>query len=315
MLRDDLREMERIGATPEVFGLKVRAHPDSLIVTARNKMRATEKVKVQLGFAGRLVETFRLLNSPEAFEQNLQAASRLARQLKDGGFEFGMRPEGNFGGHLLQFVPADHVIRFLQDFRNHPLALMSDPDLISKYIEANKATELGQWDVLFYGLQSSSDGRSFEILPGIEVICQRRDVKPDPNTKQAILVTMKNRVASRGVEKIGLTRQQIEDAESSYALEHPAKIEAADGKPNYPDFIYRRRRPRPLLIVHHLVFGASNTDVTNLEPHVAWSISFPGTITRDQTVEFVAGSVYLREFYGDLRIDDEDTNGDEAADD
>src|SRR4029078_12197966 len=37
-LRDELRGMERAGRTPKDFGLKVRSHPDTLSVTARNKL-------------------------------------------------------------------------------------------------------------------------------------------------------------------------------------------------------------------------------------------------------------------------------------
>ena len=37
-LRGEFRSMEASKATPEEFGLKVRSHPDTLIVTARNKM-------------------------------------------------------------------------------------------------------------------------------------------------------------------------------------------------------------------------------------------------------------------------------------
>src|ERR1035438_8261726 len=38
-LRAEVKKMRRKNATPREFGLKVRAHPDSLIVTAQNKMR------------------------------------------------------------------------------------------------------------------------------------------------------------------------------------------------------------------------------------------------------------------------------------
>ena len=44
-LRDQLRRMEASNATPEEFGLRVRSHPDTLIVTARNKMIAKMKGK------------------------------------------------------------------------------------------------------------------------------------------------------------------------------------------------------------------------------------------------------------------------------
>ena len=38
-LREEIAKMNRLGATPKDFGLKVRAHPTSLIITARNKMK------------------------------------------------------------------------------------------------------------------------------------------------------------------------------------------------------------------------------------------------------------------------------------
>jgi hypothetical protein len=57
MLRDELRDMARAGATPEEFGLKVRAHPDTLLVTARNKMGSGEEVVVNVGLGKSFVET------------------------------------------------------------------------------------------------------------------------------------------------------------------------------------------------------------------------------------------------------------------
>lgn len=56
-LRDELRSMEAVGATPEQFGLKVRSHPDTLIVTARNKMGSDEKLVVSIGLANKFAET------------------------------------------------------------------------------------------------------------------------------------------------------------------------------------------------------------------------------------------------------------------
>jgi hypothetical protein len=309
MLRDELRTMEQVGATPEEFGLKVRAHPDSLIVTARNKMRSAEKVTVQIGFEGRLVETYRLLDTPEAFAANLLAARRLARRLQEMDYKYGIPPKVDrqaFGGHLIQRVPAEPVIQFIQEFQNHPMSLMSDPGMISEYISRNQTSELGEWDVLFYGLASGTRGKRYEIIPGVDVTCQRRDAKAETAHKRAKLVSSKNRVASRGVEKIGLTQEQIEIAEADYTEEHAHKQRQANGTLNFPDYIYRQRRSRPLLIVHHLVFGeAGKPDQIELaEPRVAWSISFPGTITKASTVEFVAGSVYLKEFYGNFDLDD-----------
>ena len=56
-LRDELTRMQQLNATPYDFGLKVRSHPDALIVTARNKMGSGTKHTVLIGLANRFVET------------------------------------------------------------------------------------------------------------------------------------------------------------------------------------------------------------------------------------------------------------------
>ena len=56
-LSQELRIMEASNATPSEFGIKVRNHPDSLIVTARNKMGTGRPVVVNVSLSGRFVES------------------------------------------------------------------------------------------------------------------------------------------------------------------------------------------------------------------------------------------------------------------
>ena len=56
-LREEMRRMEQAKLTPAEFGLRVRTHPDSLIVTARNKMRTAQLLPVRVGLSGRFIET------------------------------------------------------------------------------------------------------------------------------------------------------------------------------------------------------------------------------------------------------------------
>ena len=59
--------MRREGKNPRDFGLYVKAHPDTLMVTALNKMRHTDKRKFDVSYDGKLVETFIL---PLASDKN-----------------------------------------------------------------------------------------------------------------------------------------------------------------------------------------------------------------------------------------------------
>ncbi len=78
MLRDELRRMEAAGATPEEFGLKVRSHPDTLIVTARNKMGSGERVVVNIGLGNNFVETAILKRDQASLDANRLVARTLA---------------------------------------------------------------------------------------------------------------------------------------------------------------------------------------------------------------------------------------------
>ena len=71
-LKEEFRRMKSAGLTPKDFGLCVRGNPESLIVTARNKMRTGEKVLRKISFEGRLVESTVLINKPEVIKGNLQ---------------------------------------------------------------------------------------------------------------------------------------------------------------------------------------------------------------------------------------------------
>src|SRR5262249_35101440 len=82
-LREEMRRMEEANATPEQFGLKVRSHPDTLIVTARNKMGSGEQVVVRVGLANQFIETTALRRDGQ--DANRRAAVALAERLAEAG--------------------------------------------------------------------------------------------------------------------------------------------------------------------------------------------------------------------------------------
>ena len=49
-----------MGLSPKDFGLYVRSHPDSLLITAANKMRSGEKITLKQNYTGKLIESFLL---------------------------------------------------------------------------------------------------------------------------------------------------------------------------------------------------------------------------------------------------------------
>lgn len=297
-LREELRRMEAAGATPEEFGLRVRSHPTALIVTARNKMGSGEKVVVKIGLGNNFVETAILMRDGASLEANRTAARRLAERLVKEG-----KPPANSvkvpGGLLLVGSPVRPILNFLSEFQNHPGSLLTEPGPVKRYIEDRAETELAAWDILFAGIKDGENSLTDTSL-GISINCQRRTAgtKSDAAT---LRVTNKQRVSSRGVEKTGLTQEQIETAEQRYRA---TEVLDAAKSINYPDRIYRAERKRPLLIIHLLEIKPES------KPVVAWSISFPKTSFEEKRVEYVVNTTWLRENFPDENEDE--MSGDSA---
>jgi hypothetical protein len=301
-LREELRQMQSAGATPRQFGLKVRSHPDTLIVTARNKMGSGEKHRVAIGLGNKFIETAILRRDPDSLDANRQAVRRLVDRMSDDGTPItSARKEP--GGWLIQGIGPGPIEDFVSEFRNHEASLKTEPGPVRRYIEERRDGELEKWDVLFASIKQSN---LVDESLGLPIQCQRRAEGKRSNTS-TLFITNKQRVASRGVEKTGLTSDQIEQAEANYRENH-AEPRSSEG--NYPDWIYRSARERPLLIVHHLAIGEEGDDFSGQLPVVAYSISFPQTALEERRVEYVVNTTWWKENYRD-EMDEEEMAGDE----
>ena len=305
LLREEMRSMQAAGATPEEFGLKVRSHPDTLIVTARNKMGSSEKVVVSIGLGNSFVETAILKRDQASLEKNRSAARMLVDQLSESGNAV-TGAEQITGGWLLHKAPVEPILDFISGFQNHPGAMLTDPGPVRQYIEDRDTTELAKWDVLFAAVRQPDHRTLVDHSLGIEINCQRR-AEGNRSDKQTLRITNKQRVASRGVEKAGLTLQQIEAAEKAYREipENRAKVQKRGDALNYPDKIYRKVRERPLLIIHLLGIGDKDDDLSSSEPVVAWGISFPTTEYEEKRAEYVVNTTWIRENFRDETDEDE----------
>lgn len=301
-LRDEVRQMRIAGATPREFGLKVRSHPDSLVVTARNKMGSGQPIVVSIGLANQFVETTSLLR--RAGRRNRDAAARFAKRLAERGLALNSGERRN-NGHLVRGIPVEDVLGFLREFKNAPSSRLTESRQIIKHITDRAGGELKSWSIFVPAPKKRFDHRPLTTsLLGFEINCQRRR-EGEIQDPSEIRITNNQRVASRGVERVDVEPELKSHAERDYR-ERRGYSEAMRDI-NYPDSIYRGVRRRPLLVLHLLAIGDKDEDLSGQEPVVAWSISFPKTDREDQKVEYVVNTTWFQERFPDH--DEEDPDG------
>ena len=303
-LQLELKRMEQANATPEQFGLAVRSHPSALMVTARNKMGSGQK-HLMVGLSNNYVETTRFSASKRTLEHNREVARRFFADLADQ--RFGPDRARNVpGGFLLSKVPFEIVDAFMRDFENHPDSVLSATDPVRRYIGERKDDEMDEWDVLVASLKPGlgSEPTGYDGWPILPI---NRSIGADDLAKSILTVSGSSaRVASRGMERAGLSNDLIALAEGDYRKE---KGLLPDAKVNFPDRIYRARRNRPLFILFNIRIkegdDLSEEDLARIpdEPVVGWGMSFPVSRRPDQKVEYILNTTKLRELFGD---DDED---------
>lgn len=300
-LRDEFKRMERARRTPADFGLRVRSHPDSLIVTARNKMRSGKSVLHSIALAGKLIETTELRVSD--IEHNRIELTKFVARLQH------IRPITPQPGaeYLWQGVPAEEVCGFIQAFRNHDdVSISTQAGPTCAYIRSLAARGVEDWDVCLYSLKKG-DGPEITIHD-LPVKLQERAVscRPEEGGGRFIKASGNSkRVASRGHEKVGLSAAERTAAEEEF------RKEAGNEHKSVPDRAYRMHRSRPLLMLHALQPKVYESEACGeLGPFVAaWGASFTKTEAGVKTVEYVVNTTWWAENFA---VDIEEPESDES---
>jgi len=303
-LRDEFVRMDKAGLTPKDFGLAVRSHPDSLIVTARNKMRTGQRVIRSISLEGKLVESSVILNEPEKLERNMGVLHRLVKRLDEQSSS-----EKSGDSYLWRGVQPADVRDFVSAFDVHPASLVTQREPLLKYIDwLYERGGAPDWDVVLVSVSERNQGigRSGSVSNNT-VTAQVRTVSTTPDGKGWEISGQKRRVASKGMEKIGLEPAIIEDAVDRFRESgDPAKTK------NIPDWVYREARSAPLLMLHILDCRRTKDQQPFVTSVAAYGISFPGKkgVRSDMLVEYVVNTTWWRNNYGD-DMDDDEMNGDE----
>ncbi len=257
-LRSEIYRMRSANLTPQDFGLKVRAHPDSLIVTARNKMRSARTVERVISVSGQGIETPRLHQSQDIISANASSAERLFNELTTRRILPNLSPNGN---NIWRNISKEVICRFLRQFESHPLNLTFQREDIAQFLENTDESKLQNWDIVL-----PNGGELEEIFAGIAYRPQRRKIEVRGDSKSILVSGAKARVGSRGIEKEGVEAGVVREIEKRYLLQNKT----------VPDWEYRQVRSQPLMLVHIVrPFEGDKPYNTGNVPLIAVGLSFP----------------------------------------
>ena len=295
-LRDEIKRMRALGLGPKDFGLEVRAHPDSLIVTARNKMRSAKDIETIISVSAQGFESVEIPSAARG--ANWASSLEFVRRLKTLGYA---QEVSRLGNPLFRGVPSTEVAKFVDAFEWAEHDIRFQPRQLAEFIRLSKSPKLTTWDVVI----PSGKGPTAPPIGDLSVNTQRRRV--DERGSVYVISGNKRRVGSRGIESEGIDQKVV------------AEILASAGSEQVSDKSYRLVRERPLLLLHLLdvqkVTGKKDDGKPILtpiykagdKPVVGIGLSFPRIDDAgEQRVRYKANLVKYRELFAVEADDDED---------
>ncbi len=326
-LHQQFEEMERQDKKPKDFGLMVKESPDTLdttlLVTARNKMRASEVIEYHLNYGGVYADTSKLLRDAAVNRHNRDAFNSFAAKLDI--------KETN-GRYIASSVSKFYVAEFIRNLKISYVNRKFDTEGLSAYIENSEVFQ--EWDVVI----ATGDSTNLPFSVGhmqLKPAIRSFHVKNAGDTYIRIGGS-NNRVMEPGILNAGLW---LTEGDREHILKEK-NAQSKNGK-QYTSLganDYLRYRVNPILVIYPIDLSCDNTasekkqlslyeqekvaalkaqikqDVgNNREPLLAFAIGFPKKES-GVMVTYRANRIKLDEINANMEIDD-DGEGEEDYDD
>lgn len=290
-LREEFRYLAESGGTPENYALKVRTHPGQLQITSISKMRHTRNI--QVSWAGRLVETYQLLQNSISKRNNLAVTDSLLSELGT--------PDRIKSDYLWTGVSSDIICDYLSRFQLPESLTKVNLDLICDYIrELNEVGELISWNIALMSKNVDKNTCVHTFSNGVQVGCFIRRQAEDAQNSKTYYIRKNHIVGNPTDEFIDLPANMLSDALDE--TRDRKFIAGEEWKHDYPSPQLVRQEFRskqtPLLMIYPLNPAFSNvsgltdttTDTKNDEPFIGFAIAFPHSDT-NKAVSYVANQV------------------------
>ena len=267
-LKSEISVLRRHNLTPKEYGLKIKNHPSTLEITAKNKMRSGQSVVVSADFSATLFQSSVLSRNTGVVQKNIKTVKGWLRELDVF--------EKIESGYLWKNVSNEKVLQFISDFKIHDSYLSGK--LVKNYIESGKSKELKYWDVY---LPDAGDGEKYLVSNDITVKKQKRTL----NSAQDETVSFEGgggRIVRFFDEKIGLNEFELilaNASKSSAGTKETARY-------------YREYRSKPLLVLKLFTIKSKKGGI-DISTIPAFGISFPKN-KEHRSIEYIATQTWIK---------------------
>ena len=271
-LRNEFDYMTDVaGSTPEQYALRVRTHPGVLQISASNKIRRAEEVRIS--WSGRLIESYELSKRPEIIDDNLKNSVTFINSL-------GNNFERDSNYYLWRNINIDIVKQFLSGFELYDNLKSAAPQNLIKFIDFKyQNNELQSWNI---GLITKQQGVNYKVNEDININLIKRTQSEE--STDILYYIKKSHIISPDDEFIDLTNNEKERARQASIRIWREKKGVNSGEPLRlnGDWVRNQiRKPDKVLLLLYFLNpeGAEITDLS--KPIVGYAISFPGTDSND----------------------------------
>lgn len=240
-LKGEIVLMNRNDLTPRHFGLQVRAHPDSLLVTARNKMRSTETIERTISVEGKIIETSYFSMNEAELSANKRSLEQFLENIKEH-----KTTENNL---LWEDIPREKIIELLNKYTSHRLDIkFSRAEGLIEYIK--RSSKLKYWDV---SIPEGGKNQNPIITAGISHYpLTRSSDKYGANTVRA--GKSRSRVRDAHFTKAGLNKERIDEISEKFKKENDGKVAPGES------YLTSDRKPLMMLYFINPIVGEETFD-------------------------------------------------------
>jgi hypothetical protein len=294
-LRSDLLSMHNDGYTPADFGVAVRKHPGSMLITARNKMKSATEWKVRVSFSGRSPETTKLSSRPSHVKNNYAAVEELIRAIEVDSTTAYVPREKTLS-HRWTDVDRLMIADFLGGFTTHLKDFQFSPAL-ERHVRSGSVHDT--WDVVVMagtGKTGTEKPAPIRKIGDRTITLNQRKI--GLNDESYAVAGSSRRLGGRSDFRLVADAQSVVDMEKRYA--------ANNTSPNPPEPEYIRLLDRPVLFIYGMDPEEIDDNGTGHkkpnDPIVAIKLAFPHSSAdpsdESEDVEYMITKSMLRKMMG-----------------